>query len=67
MHPKVKEELQEENKDSSEALEFIEKISRPGYEALSELPRSQRRFIKTHFPFSLMPPSVLENKCKVRV
>ncbi|XP_039482890.1 sulfotransferase 1C4 [Drosophila santomea] len=65
VHPKIKEELQEENRDSAEALEFIEKISRPGYEALSEMPRSQRRFIKTHFPFSLMPPSVLEKKCKV--
>ncbi|KAH8300635.1 hypothetical protein KR018_000478 [Drosophila ironensis] len=65
MHPKIKEELQEMNRDSQDALEFIEKISRPGYEALSEVPRSQRRFIKTHFPFSLLPPSVMENKCKV--
>lgn len=65
MHPKIKEELQELNKNSTGALEFIEKISRPGYEVLSEIPRAQRRFIKTHFPFSLLPPSVLENKCKV--
>lgn len=65
MHPKIKEELQELNKNSPGALEFIEMISRPGYEALSEIPRTQRRFIKTHFPFSLLPPSVLEKKCKV--
>ncbi|KAH8309314.1 hypothetical protein KR059_008039 [Drosophila kikkawai] len=65
MHPQVKEELLVKNKESSSALEFIEKISRPGYEALSEVPHNQRRFIKTHFPFSLMPPSVMEKKCKV--
>ncbi|KAH8401610.1 hypothetical protein KR009_006778 [Drosophila setifemur] len=65
MHPKIKVELQEENRTSDAALDFLEKISRPGYEALSEVPHSQRRFIKTHFPFSLLPPSVLEKQCKV--
>ncbi|XP_033254474.1 sulfotransferase 4A1-like [Drosophila miranda] len=65
MHSQVKAELLEENHESADALEFIEKISRPGYEVLSEVPSSQRRFIKTHFPFSLLPPSVLQNKCKI--
>ncbi|XP_017146393.1 sulfotransferase 4A1 isoform X1 [Drosophila miranda] len=65
MHSQVKAELLEENHKSADALEFIEKISRPGYEVLSEVPSSQRRFIKTHFPFSLLPPSVLQNKCKI--
>lgn len=54
-----------ENRDNEDAVQFIEHISRPGYETLEELPQDQRRFIKTHFPFSLLPPSVLENKCKV--
>ncbi|KAL7736751.1 hypothetical protein ACLKA6_015603 [Drosophila palustris] len=40
-------------------------ISRPRNECLDKIPSNQRRFIKTHFPFSLMPPSVLENKCKI--
>ncbi|SPP75763.1 sulfotransferase 1C4 [Drosophila guanche] len=65
MHSQVKAELLEENHHSAGAAEFIEKISRPGYEVLSEVPSSERRFIKTHFPFSLLPPSVLQNKCKI--
>lgn len=64
VHDAVKAELLAENRHSPAAMEFIEYISRPGYETLGELPRDRRRFIKTHFPFSLMPPSVLENKCK---
>ncbi|XP_030554661.1 sulfotransferase 1C4 [Drosophila novamexicana] len=65
VHDAVKAELLAENRHSPAAMEFIEYISRPGYETLGELPRDRRRFIKTHFPFSLMPPSVLENKCKI--
>ncbi|KAL7736756.1 hypothetical protein ACLKA6_015607 [Drosophila palustris] len=65
VHDIVKAELLSENKDSAANVHFIENISRPGYETLDELPCNQRRFIKTHFPFSLMPPSVLKNKCKV--
>ncbi|XP_062130088.1 sulfotransferase 1C4 [Drosophila sulfurigaster albostrigata] len=65
MHNDVKAELIAENEGNDKAIEFIELISRPGYETLDELPSNQRRFIKTHFPFSLMPPSVLEKKCKI--
>ncbi|XP_030382070.1 sulfotransferase 1C4 [Scaptodrosophila lebanonensis] len=65
MHAAVKAELLAENKQSTFAQEFIEQISRPGYQTLAELPHNQRRFIKTHFPFSLLPPSVMENKCKI--
>ncbi|ALC40527.1 St4, partial [Drosophila busckii] len=65
VHDEVKAELLAENKDSADSLQFIELISRPGYETLTEIPSNQRRFIKTHFPFSLLPPSVLENKCKI--
>ncbi|XP_034479258.1 sulfotransferase 1C4-like [Drosophila innubila] len=56
-----KAELLAENKDAG----CVEHISRPRNEALDSLPSTQRRFIKTHFPFSLMPPSVFENKCKI--
>ncbi|EDW73746.1 uncharacterized protein Dwil_GK19529 [Drosophila willistoni] len=65
VHDAVKAELMEQNKNDSQSLSFLEHISRPGYETLNELPTNQRRFIKTHFPFSLMPPSVLEKQCKI--
>ncbi|XP_023160027.1 sulfotransferase 1C4 [Drosophila hydei] len=65
VHDEVKAELQAENSHSPAALGFIDHISRPGYETLGELPHDRRRFIKTHFPFSLIPPSVLENQCKI--
>jgi len=65
IHDGVTAELLEKNKDCAADVEFVKQISRPGYETLDELPINERRFIKTHFPFSLMPPSVFENKCKV--
>lgn len=38
-------------------------IAKPGYEVLEKM--SSPRFIKTHFPFSLLP-NILESGCKVR-
>ena len=65
MHPVIKDELLKENAHSKENQEFIEIISRPGYEILAEMPNTERRFIKSHFPFSLLPPSVMQQKSKV--
>ncbi|XP_055914573.1 luciferin sulfotransferase [Eupeodes corollae] len=63
MHPEVKSELLSENANYPEKQEFIEVISQPGYEFLKNV--TEQRFIKTHLPFSLMPTSVMEKKCKV--
>ncbi|XP_037932007.1 luciferin sulfotransferase-like [Teleopsis dalmanni] len=65
VHPEIKSKLIEENANDADNLKFIELISRPGYQSLSEIEIGKRRFIKTHFPFSLLPPSVLEKKCKI--
>ncbi|XP_039962268.1 luciferin sulfotransferase [Bactrocera tryoni] len=65
VHPEVKAELAAENSGDNKKLEFIEHFSRSGYKTLDEWPCNKRRFIKTHFPFSLLPPSVMQNKCKV--
>lgn len=63
MHEETKQELLQLNAGEPEKQELVEKISTPCYETLPHLQR--RRFIKTHFPFSLMPPSVMEMGCKV--
>ncbi|XP_055390018.1 sulfotransferase 1B1 [Condylostylus longicornis] len=63
MHDEVKKELLEDNSDNPEKQQFIEAISEPGYELFAKM--TERRFIKTHFPFSLLPPSVMEQQCKV--
>ncbi|XP_065364444.1 sulfotransferase 1C4 [Calliphora vicina] len=65
MHPVIKEELLKQNALSESNQNFIETISMPGYKLLSDMPTSQRRFIKSHFPFSLLPPSVMEQKSKL--
>jgi len=63
IHEDVAAEFRTANKESTGTLDAM---SCHGYETLDKLPSNQRRFIKTHLPFSLLPPSVLENKCKAR-
>lgn len=63
MHDKTKEQLLLENRSSKEKQDFIELVSTPGYEFLPNV--TEKRFIKTHLPFSLLPPSVMECESKV--
>lgn len=65
MHEQTKEQLLLENMDCQEKQNFIELVSTPGYEFLPNI--TANRFIKTHLPFSLLPPSVMESKSKVSV
>lgn len=51
------------NKDDLTKQQLCKSIAKPGYEILEEM--SSPRFIKTHFPFSLLP-NILECGCKVR-
>jgi hypothetical protein len=43
--------------------EFIENVSVPGYKFFPQM--SAQRFIKTHLPFKLLPPSIMEKGAKV--
>lgn len=63
MHDKTKVQLLKENSDSPEKQDFIEIVSTPGYEFLPNI--TETRFIKTHLPFTLLPPSVMECNSKV--
>jgi hypothetical protein len=56
-------ELLKMNAGDAEKLDLVDQISRPGYEVLNEL--KSPRFIKTHFPLSLLPPNLLDVGCKV--
>lgn len=63
MHDEVKAEFIQENVKSEEYLTMVEGLAKPGWEILSA--SKERRVIKTHLPFSLLPPNLLTAGCKV--
>lgn len=63
MHDEVKKQLLKLNEGDPKKQALVEAMGTPCYETLPHL--QQQRFIKTHFPFSLLPPSLMEQQCKV--
>lgn len=63
IHAETKKELLALNAGDKEKELLVEKITTPFFEFLPQM--SQQRFIKTHIPFSLMPPSVMEQQSMV--
>lgn len=63
MHDQMKATFLEENQDEAWKMNFIETISTPGFKFLPEM--RQQRFVKTHLPFKLLPPSIMEQRSKV--
>jgi hypothetical protein len=63
VHDEMTAELLKMNAGDPEKMDLVEQISRPGYEVVNEM--KSPRFIKTHFPFSLLPPNLLDVGCKV--
>lgn len=63
MHDQLKAKFLAENEGEQWKTDFIEMISVPGYEFLAEM--SEQRFTKTHLPFKLLPPSIMEKRAKV--
>jgi hypothetical protein len=63
VHEEMTAELLKLNAGDSEKLDLVQQISRPGYEVVKEM--KSPRFIKTHFPLSLLPPNLLDVGCKV--
>ncbi|XP_063916844.1 sulfotransferase 1E1-like [Zophobas morio] len=63
VHPLVKEEFLQENSHSREKSLLVEEIASPAWKTFMQ--SSDRRFIKTHLPFSLLPPNLLKVGCKV--
>ncbi|XP_053986845.1 sulfotransferase 1E1-like [Hylaeus volcanicus] len=61
-HPEVTREFVEMNEGDKCKQELCKCLSLPGYEMLEKLPSP--RFIKTHFPFSLLP-GILDTGCKI--
>ncbi|XP_063983671.1 sulfotransferase 1E1-like [Diachasmimorpha longicaudata] len=61
-HPEVTEEFVELNKTDPEKQEFCRKLGEPGYKVLDAM--ESPRFIKSHFPFSLLP-GILNTGCKI--
>lgn len=63
MHDKTKQMFLEEHEGNAGNQDMIRTISVPGYEFIPNI--TDRRFIKTHLPFSLMPPSVMNEQAKI--
>ncbi|XP_058063295.1 sulfotransferase 1C4 [Anopheles bellator] len=63
MHDDMKACFLEENQRNEQSRQFIEAISQPVSGQLDAM--DTPRFIKTHLPMSLVPPSVFEKKSKI--
>lgn len=63
-HPEVTCEFLEINKDDPTREQLCREIAKPGYEFVTAM--TSPRFIKTHFPFSMLPSGLLDIGCKVR-
>ncbi|XP_018564737.1 estrogen sulfotransferase isoform X2 [Anoplophora glabripennis] len=63
VHKETKDEFLKENAYDEERYQQVQNIDFPAWKMLTEM--SGRRFIKTHLPFSLLPPNLLEVGCKV--
>lgn len=63
MHDKTKQIFINEHDGNEESQDMIRTMSVPGYEFIPNM--VGKRFIKTHLPFSLMPPSVMNERAKI--
>ncbi|KAG7208936.1 hypothetical protein KM043_015114 [Ampulex compressa] len=61
-HPEVTREFLELNEGDEEKQQLCRNLGIPGYEVIAKMPSP--RFIKSHFPFSLLP-GLLDTGCKV--
>ncbi|XP_076276129.1 sulfotransferase 1E1 [Lasioglossum baleicum] len=61
-HPEVTNEFLEMNKGDKDKEDLCRNIAKPGYEVLEKL--ASPRFIKSHFPLSLLP-GILDTGCKI--
>lgn len=57
-------EFLEINKGDPMREQLCREIAKPGYEIVAAM--TSPRFIKTHFPFSMLPSGLLDVGCKVR-
>lgn len=63
MHDTMKQTFLSEQQSSPDNYNMLNAISVPGYEFMPNI--DSPRFIKTHLPFSLMPPSVMSKQAKI--
>jgi len=63
VHDSTREQFVQENADNSKNQEFILKATTPGYEYLPFF--KGQRVVKTHFPMSMLPPSIMQKRAKV--
>lgn len=62
MNDQLTEQILDENTTKPENQKFVKQFATPAYEYLGDI--ESPRVIKTHLPFSMLPPSVMK-KAKV--
>ncbi|XP_030751841.1 estrogen sulfotransferase-like [Sitophilus oryzae] len=63
VHEDIKQELLNKNRHDPTLYQMVEELDYPAWKLLSQW--RGRRFIKTHLPFSLLPPNLTKEGCKV--
>lgn len=61
--PHLSEDLKKQHTNSPEIQAQIDGLGKSSIKQLEQ--QTERRFIKTHLPFSLLPPDLLTKGCKV--
>lgn len=63
VHKNIKAELLERNAGDDGKLRVVQDMDLPMWDELQKV--KGRRYIKTHMPFSLLPPNLLTSGCKI--
>lgn len=63
LHPEMMKQFKRELANSPEKQAQIDEVAKGSLKMLEA--QTSRRFIKTHLPFSLLPPDLLTKGCKV--
>lgn len=63
MNDQLTDEVLQENTGKPENQAFVKRAAAPAYEYVREM--QGPRVIKTHLPFTMLPPSVMQKRAKV--
>lgn len=63
MNDELTEEILQDNAGQPDKQAFVQQMATPAYDYANDVPGP--RVIKTHLPFSMLPPAVIQKRCNV--